>query len=189
MNRNQRTLVASLGAVPLTIGLLTSCATTTPSTPSPAATSSSSSTPSASGTAPAAPGGTAITDAVAAATAAVPGDVVEISDDTDRNVPVWEVLIRTTAGEGVEVTLDRASLKVLSQEPNDLPDEARGAAPAVSAKSAIASVLQNQPGATVESAELDDVNGRVVWEIDARSSTGTQSRISVDAATGEIVTG
>jgi uncharacterized membrane protein YkoI len=124
-------------------------------------------------------------DAAAAALAAVSGAVVEIGTGTENGAPVWEVLVRTDDGSGVEVYVDQASGAIVKQEPEELPDEARTAAPAVTAADAIATALAAVPG-DVRDVDLGTESGTVVWEVEVAHGGGA-TEVYVDATTGEIV--
>ncbi len=58
-------------------------------------------------------------EAVAAATAAVPGDVLEVELEKENGVVGYEVEIKTSDGSMVEVMVDPQTGEVLGQGPDD----------------------------------------------------------------------
>ncbi|MGG5752287.1 PepSY domain-containing protein [Zafaria sp. Z1313] len=132
-------------------------------------------------------GAAALTAAIGAALAAVPGDLIELDQGTERGTPVWEAVVLTGAGAATEVYLDRATLDVLKQESTEVPELARGGAPAIAAADAVATVAAARTSAELSKVELDDERGRIVWEVYAAAPGAAVEELHVDAATGELL--
>ncbi|HSW43778.1 MAG TPA: PepSY domain-containing protein, partial [Patescibacteria group bacterium] len=123
--------------------------------------------------------------AIDVALAAVPGGaVVEVSLDKENGRTLWEIVVRSPNGSGVEIYIDAATGTIVDREPHRVPDEARASAPAISALRAITIALAAVPGSSVVEVDLDTERGRVVWEVLVRAP-GVE--LYIDAATGEIL--
>lgn len=57
---------------------------------------------------------------------------------------------------------------------------------AISMEAALAIALTEVPGSVIE-AELEDEDGKVVWEIEVATAAGTEMELLVDANSGEII--
>lgn len=121
--------------------------------------------------------------AAQAALAARPGDVISIDPELGD---IWEVHVRTTDGEGIELYVNAATGAVVREGAERLPREARDSAPTVTAVEAIDIVLAAVPGASILELDLGTERGTVVWEIEARDGR-TTIEFDIDAATGKIL--
>ena len=123
--------------------------------------------------------------AIDVALAAVPGGaVVEVSLDDENGRTLWEIVVRSPNGSGVELYIDAATGTIVDREPHRVPDEARASAPAISALRAITIALAAVPGSSVVEVDLDTERGRTVWEVLVRAPN---VELYIDAATGEIL--
>ncbi|MGI5415324.1 PepSY domain-containing protein [Actinomadura luteofluorescens] len=68
------------------------------------------------------------------------------------------------------------------------PSGGKPARPAVSLTQAADAALKAVPG-EVHEIELDDDNGRTVWEVDVAGADGKKHEVIVDAATGKAAAG
>lgn len=115
----------------------------------------------------------------------VPGStVVEIERDTSDGVDVWEIDLLTDAGDGVEVKIAVDDGRIVKREPTTIDDDARPA-PAVAVADVIPEALKIDAG-EFRSAELDDRNGVIVWEIKLLNPDGSVvTTVFFDSTTGE----
>jgi uncharacterized membrane protein YkoI len=70
------------------------------------------------------------------------------------------------------------------------PDEAlklRDAGTIQSFETLNETALKQHPGATVEETELEEENGRYLYQLDLRDAEGQQWDVELDAATGEVL--
>lgn len=111
------------------------------------------------------------------------GEVIEVDfeDDGDRG---WQVVVRR-GDAGVEVTLDENDLSELSRRDKklDADDLARTAVDVRAAIGAAAARTDGQP----ESVQLDEEDGRAVWELSVRMPDNTMADLTIDADSGEVV--
>lgn len=125
--------------------------------------------------------------AVGAALAAVPGGaVIEIEREMYLGQAVWEIVVRESNGQGVELKITVTTGDIVRREAETLPAYAQQAAPAVDIRAAMAAALVAIPG-TIDEVELDWERGRLVWEIDIITTGGQKVEIDIDATTGEII--
>lgn len=108
---------------------------------------------------------------------------IELEDDETWSV---DVLAGTSSTE-VDVSADGSEV-LRSEADDDHEDEERRELDAASVT--IVEALEAALGAvegTIDSADLDEENGTVVWEIEIRTGEGKEVDVVVDAASGEIV--
>lgn len=157
--------------------------TTEAATPTETASVEPTQTPTDAPTTPAPSSTGTAAQAIEAALAAVPGDVVEIDAEDDGT---WSVLVRTADAAGTELYIDPVTGEVLREEPESVPSEARDAAPAVTAIDAIDAVLAAAPDAQIRDLDLDTQQGVMTWEVQVQDSRGSVE-YSLDATTGDIL--
>ena len=105
---------------------------------------------------------------------------VEVDEEDGR---AWEVKL-VEDGKGVELTIDASTGEVTGEKSASLDAEQQEAL-SVTAADAIDAALAEKPG-TLDSLDLDDDNGTVVWE--ATVIDGTQEwDIVIDASSGDIL--
>lgn len=123
----------------------------------------------------------------AIATALANGGVaVELDRDDDDGELVWEIKVRNDDGSGIQYDISVASGNIVRQEHTSIDDEA--ALPhSITMETALRTALDALDSALVEDADLDREDGRLIWDIQLRQTTGVEVEIHVDAETGEIV--
>ncbi len=130
-----------------------------------------------------------------AATDKVPGTVDEVElDEEDGNV-VYEVDVIARDGTDTEVIVDAGNGKILAQEVDKDADEAKAdkaeqakleKLAKIDANAASKAATDKVPG-TADKVELDEEDGKVVYEVDVTAKDGTQSEVLVDATNGKIL--
>ncbi|MGW5417884.1 PepSY domain-containing protein [Actinomadura geliboluensis] len=151
------------------------------------------------------PGGAAAAPEVALAQAAdaalkkVPGTVAEAELDDEDGKTVWELDVLAQDGTWHDVTVDSGNGKVLTDRADDRADdrgdedgddaaEAAGLRKAsVGAPAAADAALKAVQG-HVTSAEFELEDGKAVWEVDVAGKDGAEHEVTVDAASGKVLT-
>ena len=133
-----------------------------------------------------------------AATDKVPGTVDEIDLDEEGGNVVYEVEVTAKDGTETDVIVDAGNGKILAQETDDKSDDkgddaddkAEQAklekAAKIDAKAASKAATDKVPG-TVDEADLDEVDGKVVYEVDVTAKDGTETDVIVDATNGKVL--
>lgn len=121
--------------------------------------------------------------AAEAALAARPGAVISVDPESGD---VWSVLVRTEAGDGVELYVDAVSGEVRRERGEALPSAARSSAPAITAGAAMDIALGALSDGQIRELDLDTDRGAMVWEILA-DENGRLIEFYVDATTGDIL--
>jgi uncharacterized membrane protein YkoI len=124
---------------------------------------------------------------------AVPGSTLA-SIETERNDTRWEVQLVTADGTEhlVEVSTDGSNVTggpdAKSETAQDKAKHRnRAQAAKLDYRQAVSAVTQALPGRVTE-LNLDNHNGTTVWEADVSDSGNTKHEVSIDAASGDIVT-
>lgn len=146
--------------------------------------------------------------AQAAATEAVAGsEALSAQPEEEDGYVVWEVQVRAADGSLQEVTVDAGNASVLATQVGDdlsqpgtirvdksaLPedDTAEQAALAelatVEEAAAGAAALDSVGGGEIVSAELEDEEGYVVWEVAVRDADGSVQEVTVDAGDASVL--
>lgn len=124
--------------------------------------------------------------AIRAAESELTGRAIALDADGDGD-DHWELDV--VVGDRVpEVEVDRAG-KVVNrddQDALDADDRRKLDAAKVTIQQAIDAALAKQPG-HLDDIELDDADGRVVWEVTIDSAEAEDVEVEVDAANGTIV--
>ncbi|MFM1724892.1 PepSY domain-containing protein [Rhodococcus sp. PAM 2766] len=164
-------------------------ATTTTSTATPTSTTTATSTGTANA---AAPSTQALERAGATAVAAVPGSVL-VSIETEHD-GTWEAQVVTPDGVEHHVDVSSEGATVLGTPRVDDEDEAdrakhrdRVQAATLDFAAAAAAMLAEAPGGAVTELNLDTDNGTTVWEADVLDGSGTKHEVTIDAATGTVI--
>lgn len=126
-----------------------------------------------------------MTRAVAVASAAVVGNVIEAELEVEDSTSVWEIEIVDESNRVMVVEVDGLTGEVLSTEADD-DDHEQQLLAAVSLTDAIDLVTSIENGALVE-AELENEDGALVWEVESVSQNNTESQFRIHAETGEIL--
>lgn len=106
----------------------------------------------------------------------------------------WEVDVATADGVAHEVEISADGTQVV-RGPTPKTDSAadrtervrRLAAATVDFEAATEIVAGRYPAGRITELDLDDSDGRVVWEADVLAADGSKHEVEVDASTGEIV--
>ncbi|TMR27569.1 PepSY domain-containing protein [Actinomadura geliboluensis] len=143
------------------------------------------------------PGGAAAAPEVALAQAAdaalkkVPGTVAEAELDDEDGKAVWELDVLAQDGTWHDVTVDSGDGKVLTDRADEDGDDAAEAAAlrkaSVGAPAAADAALKAVQG-HVTSAEFELEDGKAVWEVDVAGKDGAEHEVTVDAASGKVLT-
>lgn len=139
-----------------------------------------------------APSTQALERAGATAVAAVPGSVlVSIESEHDQT---WEAQVVTPDGveHHVDVTSDGSSVvgtpRIDDQDDADRAKHRdRVQAATLDYTAATAALLTEVPGGSVTELNLDSDNGTTVWEADVIDGSGTKHEVTIDAATGTVL--
>lgn len=126
-----------------------------------------------------------MTRAVAAASAAVTGNVIEAELEVEDSTSVWEIEIVDESNRVMVVEVDGLTGEVLSTQADD-DDHEQQLLAAVSLTDAIDLVTSIENGALVE-AELENEDGALVWEVESVSQNNAESQFRIHAETGEIL--
>ncbi|CCM63473.1 exported hypothetical protein [Candidatus Microthrix parvicella RN1] len=130
-----------------------------------------------------------------AATDKVPGTVDEVELDEEGGNVVYEVDVVAQDGTETEVIVDAGNGKILAQEVDKDADEAKAdkaeqakleKLAKIDANAASKAATDKVPG-TADKVELDEEDGKVVYEVDVTAKDGTQSEVLVDATNGKIL--
>lgn len=126
-----------------------------------------------------------------AASAVKAGDYlkVEYLAVSPRGVPTYEIEVRGADGREWELRCDAltGTIYEIEQEANSSSDPLFQEQAKVSEEAARAKALSIYPG-TVEEVEYElESNGDASYEIDIVSADGTEFKVEVDAATGDII--
>ena len=147
-----------------------------------------------------------------AATDKVPGTVDEIDLDEEGGNVVYEVEVTAKDGTETDVIVDAGNGKILAQETDDKSDDkdhesddkdhesddkgddaddkAEQAklekAAKIDARAASKAATDKVPG-TVGDVELDEVDGKVVYEVEVTAKDGTETDVIVDATNGKVL--
>lgn len=128
--------------------------------------------------------------AIARATQAVPGKVLEIElDDGDGSGPRYEAQVLTPAGDNVEVWVNGASGQA-NQHEHDGKAKRKDAKRAQEAKiditQAVQAALAHTPGKAVK-AELDSHWGTTSYQVDVLQANHTVMEVKLDATNGTVI--
>ena len=147
-----------------------------------------------------------------AATDKVPGTVDEVDLDEEGGNVVYEVEVTAKDGTETDVIVDAGNGRILAQETDDKSDDkdhesddkdhesddkgddaddkAEQAklekAAKIDARAASKAATDKVPG-TADKVELDEEDGKVVYEVDVTAKDGTQSEVLIDATNGKIL--
>ena len=140
-----------------------------------------------------------------AATDKVPGTVDEIDLDEEGGNVVYEVEVTARDGTETDVIVDAGNGRILAQETDDKSDDkdhesddkgddaddkAEQAklekAAKIDARAASKAATDKVPG-TVGDVELDEVDGKVVYEVEVTAKDGTETDVIVDATHGKVL--
>ncbi|MGB9375611.1 MAG: PepSY domain-containing protein [Jiangellales bacterium] len=126
-------------------------------------------------------------DAINAALAEVPGGVAVEGGQTDeQGRQVWYVLVRDANAAGTELYVDTMTGEIVSQRGEELPQEAQGQLPALTAQEGMNAALAAVPDTSVVAFDLGTEDGATVWAVVVGGASG-ETEVYVDAATGGIV--
>lgn len=132
--------------------------------------------------------------AVDAALAARPGTVVEVERETENGRGVVRVTVVQDGGAAYEVDVDSTTGEVVRQRPTDSDDrgEHNDAATAIAVPAGVTvdkarSIALGVKAGTVREADLDDEDGRTVWDVEVRGTDGAKWEITIDAVTGDVL--
>ena len=115
---------------------------------------------------------------------------------------VYEVDVVAQDGTETEVIVDAGNGKILAQEVDKDADEAKAdkaeqakleKLAKIDANAASKAATDKVPGTadkvpgTADKVELDEEDGKVVYEVDVTAKDGTQSEVLVDATNGKIL--
>lgn len=124
---------------------------------------------------------------------AVPDSTV-ISIETEHNDTQWEVEVVTADGTEYEVEVSGDGKQVVSgphEESDDAKDKAkhrdRVAAAKLSYADAVTAITDAVPGRITE-LNIDTEDGVTVWEADVIDADNVKHEVSIDAATGKVLT-
>ena len=120
----------------------------------------------------------------------VPGDVVGTELDDEYGAAVYQVDILANDGSLHEVEVDASGGDILSHTTEDQDDAAETRSlqerTSVSWEDAERSALGRFPG-EVQGIELDDEDGRVVYNVEILGDDGNLHEATVDAASGDVL--
>ncbi len=122
--------------------------------------------------------------AVAAASGAVAGSVIEAELEMEDSTSIWEIEIVDESNRVMVVEVDGITGEVLSTRADDDDYEQHFAA--INLTDAINIVRTIESGALVE-AELELENGDLVWEVESLSQNNDEARVRIHSETGEIL--
>lgn len=137
-----------------------------------------------------------LTQAADAALKAVPGTVEEAELDDEHGRAVWEIGVLADGGTPRDVVVEAGDGKVTANRadrPDDDgdDDDDSGTSGAVrGAKVTVAEAARAAEKAVsgrATSAEFEHEDGRAVWVADVTASNGTGYEVTVDAATGGVL--
>ncbi|WP_320776733.1 PepSY domain-containing protein [Streptomyces sp. CRN 30] len=125
--------------------------------------------------------------AVDAALKKTPGTAVSAELDEDDGTTAWEVDVLAGDGTWHTVRVAPSSGEILGTRTDDEDDtaEVRAALKGTSVTAAEAAEAAAGKG-TVTSVELDDDHRTGVWEVETRSSDGSEREWRVDASSGKV---
>lgn len=127
----------------------------------------------------------AVLAAIATAEKAVGGRAIDIDDQDDDGD--WEVeVLKGNVVYEVKVSGDGKTVKATERDDVDSDDLRRAAKVKVSMADAIKKALAEVPG-KIDEVDLDDKNGKILWEVSIDAVDGTDRDIYVDVETGAIV--
>jgi len=116
--------------------------------------------------------------------------------ESENNGTRWEVEVVTDDGteHKVDVSADGASvLRGPIEQQDSAADKAkhrdRVAAATLDYHDAVDALLKAVPNGRIDELNLDSERGTTVWEADVYDGSGTKHELSVDAATGTVLTG
>ncbi len=133
-----------------------------------------------------------------AATDTVPGTVGDVELDEEHGNVVYEVEVTAKNGTETDVIVDAGDGKILAQETDEKSDDkdhesddkAEQAklekAAKIDAKAASKAATDKVPG-TVGDVELDEVDTKVVYEVEVTAKDGTETDVIVDATNGKVL--
>lgn len=128
--------------------------------------------------------------AIARATQAVPGKVVEIElDDGDGAGPRYEAQVLTPAGDSVEVWVNSANGQANQHEHDGKAkrkDIQRAQAAKIDITQAVQAALAHTPGKAVK-AELDNDWGTTTYQVDVLQPDHTVMEVKLDATDGKVI--
>lgn len=126
---------------------------------------------------------------VEAARAARPGDITKLEVLEAAGRRVYEIEVRDTSGAEWELMCDGQNGAIFETEGEaasaDAPEFKKTAR--ISEQQAIAAALKAQPGDVLEIEYEIESDGAATFEIDIVGADGGETKIEIDAATGEVI--
>jgi len=123
---------------------------------------------------------------VAAAALIGGGTATALAVTGDDEAPTRQSSARAADAASVDVVRDEADDRDDATDADGSDDSAKAGSADVSAVEAIAAALRHTPGTAV-SAELDDDQGAVVWDVDVLTKGDTWYSVRIDPGTGKVL--